>query len=127
MYTRWLHERCEMTLTITLTLAGSTSAECTQEALQLVGKKPLQEVARDDPEDALRVFIREKRRPYNDESPVCSAGHVEHKMDGVFFDATTDTFKSISCLPVILPLSSCAKAAIGISFVPGWSAHRSAP
>ena len=62
---------------ITLTLAGTTSTECTQEALQLLGKKPLHEVARDDPEDALRVSIREKRRPYNDESPVCSAGHVK--------------------------------------------------
>lgn len=46
-------------------------------ALQLYGDQPLAEVAKEHPEDAYRVFIVRNSRPYDDESPVRSAGPAE--------------------------------------------------
>ena len=45
-----------------------------KKGLQLVGDKPLEEVAERYPEEALRVYIRENGKPYNNESLVCSVG-----------------------------------------------------
>ena len=65
--------RYTMLRAMTLWLAGSTCADRMKRALQIVGDRPLAEVAKDNPEDALRVYIIRNSKPYNDESPVCRA------------------------------------------------------
>ena len=59
------------------TLAGSTFADRTAKALDLIGDMPLHEAAERYPADALRVFMSKHHRTYTDESPVCIPGPAQ--------------------------------------------------
>ena len=101
-------------------LAGSTVAVCMKKALQLVGDKPLEEFAERYPEEALRVYIRENGKPYNDESPVCSVGTAKRELYKVLIHAAPDICQALhpACLSYG-PSHSCAKAVAGTSCGPG--------
>ena len=99
------------------TLAGSTFADRTNRALQLIGQMELEDFAKDHPEDALRVFIKKNRRPYTDESPVGTilvplpTWHAERILYEVLFHAISNIVKPFK--PLFM-FSWCVSANLGV-------------
>ena len=89
------------------TLAGSTFADRTAKALDLIGDTPLHEAAERYPADALRVFMRRHHRTYTDESPVCNAGPAEPELIEICIPLSFDICQVVhpACL------SSCPQEA----------------